>query len=115
MNDSLWGDNLLLTSLSGTDDFAFLPRRTCGLKERAHFLKFFFFPLFAFFLFESLLCLFQGFQSLWSLASLFRENLAPSWCPHSSAESNLTVLFIILEQDESSLCVSEQQRPLPRT
>lgn len=104
-NDSLWGDNLLLISLSGTDGFAFLPDRSCGLKEKAlfFFLKSSSFPSFLFF-FTPLLK--ACFGSLWSLASLFGENLAPSWCPHSSAESNLTVLFIILEQDESRLCVS---------
>lgn len=78
--------------------------KSCGLKEKAHFFFFFevfFFPIFPFF---SLLK--ACFGRLWSLASLFGENLAPSWCPHSFAESNLTVLFIILEQDESRLCVS---------
>lgn len=99
MSDSFWDDNLFLISLSGTDDFAFLPERSCGLTENAPFLKFssvpsFFHPLKA--------C----FGCLWSLASFFGENLAPSQFPRFSAESNLTVLFIILEQDESRLCVS---------
>lgn len=99
MNDSFWDDNLFLISLSVTDDFVFLPERSCGLKEKVHFLKFSSVPSFFHFLKACFGC-------LWSLAFFFGENLAPLQCPHFSAESNLTVLFIILEQDESSLCVS---------